>query len=204
MKLKVLLAHPALERSCVNRLMAEAIRDEPDIDLVDLYQCYPDGMINVDREQTRLQSMDLLVLQHPFYWYSAPALLKEWLDLVLAYGFAYGDGADALSGKYVMSAISAGAPEAAYCESGYNQQSVETLLTPFEQTFHYCEMHWLRPLLKFEAISGISEAEASIHAQAYRRWLCGLRDGAVDLGALQGTQPINGPEEVDQLLGQPA
>ena len=200
MKIQVLLAHPALDRSCVNRLMADAITDESDIELVDIYQRYPDGMINVAAEQARLQEVDLLVLQHPFYWYSAPSLLKEWLDLVLAYGFAYGDGADALSGKFVMSAISAGAPERAYCEAGYNQQSIATLLTPFQQTFHYCEMRWLRPLLKFGAISGITEEEASIHATAYQRWLCAIRDELVDMNELEDERPINGPEEVEQLL----
>ena len=204
MKIQVLLAHPALERSCVNRIMADAIRGEEAIELIDLYQRYPDGMIDVAREQARLKAMDLLVLQHPFYWYSAPALLKEWMDLVLAYGFAYGDGADALSGKFVMSAITAGAPEAAYCESGYNQQSVTTLLTPFEQTFHYCEMRWLRPVLKFGAISGISEDEASIHANAYRRWLCALRDEVVDMDELQNTAPIVGPDGIRNLLGATA
>lgn len=29
-------------------------------------------------------------MQHPFYWYSTPALLKEWQDLVLEHGWAYG------------------------------------------------------------------------------------------------------------------
>ena len=65
-------------------------------------------------------------------------------------------------------------------------------------------MRWLRPVLKFGAISGISEDEASIHANAYRRWLCALRDEVVDMDELQNTAPIVGPDGIRNLLGATA
>jgi len=46
----------------------------------------------------------MIVFHHPFYWYSSPAILKEWQDLVLEYGFAYGHEGTALRGKKSLSA----------------------------------------------------------------------------------------------------
>ena len=58
---------------------------------------------------------DIVVFQHPFYWCSAPALLKEWQDLVLEYGFAYGAG------------------RLAYQRDGINYFTIHELLAPFHQ-----------------------------------------------------------------------
>ncbi len=64
--------------------------------------------INVKREQALLSEHDIIVFQHPFYWYSCPAIMKEWMDLVLEYGYAYGPEAHALNGKQWLSAITTG------------------------------------------------------------------------------------------------
>ena len=145
----------------------------------DLYEAYPDLMIDVRREQALLRDHDVVVFQHPFYWYSTPAILKEWQDLVLEHGFAYGRDGTALRGKTLMSAISAGGGEAAYAEGGVNRFTVAELLRPVEQTAGLCGMRWLPPfvvhgthLLEAEAIAG--------HAEDYRRVLTALRDGAID------------------------
>ncbi len=89
-RILVLFAHPALERSEANRPLAEAAQRLDGVTLVDLYAEYPDFGIDVDREQTRLREHDVIIFMYPLYWYSTPALLKEWQDLVLEYGFAYG------------------------------------------------------------------------------------------------------------------
>ena len=86
-KVLILFAHPALEKSRVNRRLVEAVRDLPDVTIHDLYEEYPDFDIDVPREQTLLMEHDILVLQHPFFWYSTPAMIKEWFDLVLQHGW---------------------------------------------------------------------------------------------------------------------
>lgn len=95
-KVLVLFAHPSQELSEVNRPMAEAVRDLDGITLVDLYADYADFQIDIDREQDRLLQHDVIVFQHPLYWYSTPAILKEWQDLVLEHGFACGTKGTAL------------------------------------------------------------------------------------------------------------
>ena len=61
-----------------------------------------------------LLAHDIIVFQHPFYWYSSPAIIKEWQDLVLENGWAYGTGGNNLQGKYLMNAVSTGGNRDAY------------------------------------------------------------------------------------------
>ena len=110
MKVLVNLFHPHLERSVVNRAWAERLANQPGITLRRLYALYPDGKIDVAAEQQALAEHERLVFQHPFYWYSTPPLMKQWLDDVLTYGWAYGPGGNALAGKEWLSAISTGGP----------------------------------------------------------------------------------------------
>ena len=88
MKLLILFAHPRSSASVVQRAMLRAIDGLDGVTLADLYAEYPDFDIDVAREQDRLLAHDLIVLQHPFYWYSSPAIIKEWQDLVLENGWA--------------------------------------------------------------------------------------------------------------------
>jgi glutathione-regulated potassium-efflux system ancillary protein KefG len=141
----ILFGHPAVRKSRVNRLMAEAVAGIPGVRLRDLYEIYPDFVINVREEQELLRANDLIVFQHPFYWYSMPAIFKEWFDLVLEYGFAYGEGGTALRGKRWMNALTTGGQKSAYCREGHNHFTVRQLLAPVEQTAHLCGMEFLEP-----------------------------------------------------------
>lgn len=143
----VLFAHPALERSRVHRQLLAHLPSDPRITLHDLYEAYPDFSIDIGREQQLLAEHDVLVFQHPFFWYSTPALLKQWEDLVLEHGWAYGRRGTALRGKQVMHAISAGGRREAYQHGGHNRFTVEELLAPLAQTAALCGMTWLPPFV---------------------------------------------------------
>jgi glutathione-regulated potassium-efflux system ancillary protein KefG len=80
-RILALLAHPALEKSRVNRRLLEAIRGMDGVTINDLYEAYPDFDIDVLREQQQLVDHDLIVFQHPSYWYRTPAMVKQWEDL---------------------------------------------------------------------------------------------------------------------------
>jgi len=47
----------------------------------------------IAREQAKVADADMLMLQFPLWWGGPPAIVKGWLERVLAYGFAYVDGA---------------------------------------------------------------------------------------------------------------
>ncbi len=179
MKVLVLHAHPKISSSVVQRAMLRAIEGLDDVSTVDLYAEYPAFDIDVAREQHRLLTHDVIVLQHPFYWYSSPAIIKEWQDLVLENGWAYGPGGTRLAGRYLMSAISTGGPEAVYHREGRNRFEITELLAPFNQTAYLCSMAWLSP---FVIHSGrrMSGGELSTAAETYRDLIVGLRDGTID------------------------
>ncbi len=190
----VLLAHPSLDRSEVNRPMADAARGIPGVTLVDLYAEYPDFQIDIDREQERLLAHEVIAFQHPLYWYSTPAILKEWQDLVLEHGFAYGSGGTALHGKILFNALSAGGLEAAYRAEGYNHFTIRELLHPIEQTAVLCGMTYLPPFALFGARTAVEEGRVDRHIVDWVKLLESLRDGQVDIAAAQRLPLLNGAQ----------
>lgn len=169
-RILVVLAHPDLAASRVNRAMVEAVRDLPGVTVHDLYAAYPDGRIDVAREQALAQAHDVIVFQHPVYWYSAPALLKEWQDRVLAYGWAYGSGGDALVGKTFFSAVSTGGPREAYQAGGHNNFALGELLRPFQQMANFVRMTFVPPFVFNGALTADDDAIAQ-HARLWRAHL---------------------------------
>jgi glutathione-regulated potassium-efflux system ancillary protein KefG len=175
----VLFAHPAFERSRVHRQMVARLPDDPRITFHDLYEAYPDFDIDVAQEQKLLAANDVIVLQHPFFWYSTPPIVKQWEDLVLEHGWAYGRQGTALRGKRVMHAISAGGREAAYQHGGYNRFTIDELLAPLEQTAVLCGMAWLPPFV-VHGTHRLTDEEISGHADRYARRLRDLADGSAE------------------------
>lgn len=186
----VLLCHPALERSRVNRRLAAAARDVPGVTVHDLYEAYPDLDVDVAREKALLDAHAAVVWQHPFYWYSAPALLKQWQDLVLEFGWAYGPGGTALRGKVLLPAISTGGREEAYRPEGFNRHTVRQLLAPVEQTARLCGMGMLPPFV-VHATHRLEDDAILDHAAAYARVLAALRDGRLDPASLAGDDRLD-------------
>ena len=130
----IVFAHPALERARVAQAMLHAAERVPHFPVRDLYDLYPDMTIDVLAEQVALAVSDFVVLQFPLYWYSVPALLKEWLDLVWVPGWAYGKGGKVLKGKTLGCAFSAGGGGQAYGPDGANRFTIAELMRPWEQT----------------------------------------------------------------------
>jgi putative NADPH-quinone reductase len=190
-RILVLFAHPSLERSEANRPLAEAASRLEGVTLVDLYAEYPTFDIDVDREQRRLRVHEALVFLHPLYWYSTPSILKEWQDLVLEYGFAYGSAGTALQGKVFFSALTAGGPEPAYRAGGYNHFTIRELLQPLEQTAALCGMDYLPPFALFGARTAVDEGRIHRHVADWVRVLEALRDHRLDLAAARGLPKLN-------------
>jgi glutathione-regulated potassium-efflux system ancillary protein KefG len=189
-KIAILLFHPLLHKSRVNRELIRAVEDLEDVTLRIMYDLYPEFSIDVEVEQEMLLSHDLVVWQHPLYWYSSPSLLKEWIDIVLQHGFAYGREGKALAGKKVMTTISSGGKREIYKEGGIRKYTIRQLLAPFEQTVKLCNMEYLPPFVVHGThlldAQGISEA-----AGDYRRVISSLRDGLFSQEELQKYEYTN-------------
>jgi glutathione-regulated potassium-efflux system ancillary protein KefG len=191
----VIVAHPTLESSVVVRRMARSVAGLDDVEVHDLYEAYPDFEISVTAEQERLRANDVIIFLHPFYWYSAPALLKEWLDLVLEHDFAYGLNGNALAGKIQMNAISTGARGEAYAEEGRNRYTIRQLLAPFDQTAHLCRMIFMPPFVVYRG-RALSDKDMAEHAVEFRRCVMALRDGSIDLKTVVDLDRMNDAEGI--------
>lgn len=165
----VLAAHPNLRESRINRQLHAAALEIPGVDLNDLYASSPDYDFDVPREQARAEAAQLLVLLHPIQWYSMPALMKLWLDDVLAYGWAYGGGT-ALKGKDLWLVATTGGSQASYHPQGYNRYFFDAFVPPYEQTAALCGMRFLPPMLMHGARSA-SEDEVALHVATFRERL---------------------------------
>lgn len=192
-KVMVIYAHPGQRFSHAGRAMAEAARGVDGLTFVDLYDEYPRHDIDVAQEQERLLAHDVIVFQFPLYWYSTPSLLKEWQDLVLQYGFAYGSEGKALAGKTMALAITTGGPEDAYAPGGYNNHELRAFLMPLQQTAALCQMHFTDPFVLYGALAAQKNPElAETHAAAYARFLTAIRD---DTAALKDTGGVRKAED---------
>lgn len=174
-KILVLFAHPAFQKSRINRVMVDAVRNMDGVTFHDLYDTYPDFFIDIRREQRLLLKHDIIVWHHPFYWYSAPALLKEWMDLVLEHGFAYGMHGRSLEGKKVLSVISTGGQKEVYSTTGRNRYTINQFLVPFRQSANLCRMKYLPPFVVYGS-HVIGKQQIEVEARKYRQAMEMLRD----------------------------
>ncbi|TFW32848.1 glutathione-regulated potassium-efflux system oxidoreductase KefF [Massilia horti] len=166
----VLYAHPAPQRSRANRLLAEAARDVPGVQVRDLYQTYPDFYIDAAHERKLVEASHLLVFMHPIRWYSMPSLLKEWLDVVFDARWAYERNEGALKGKSFWLVASTGSGIEAYRPGGLHGRPFADFLAPFEQTAALCGMRWIAPLILHGA-SGLDEDKLQAHVALFRERL---------------------------------
>ncbi|RBP43909.1 Kef-type potassium/proton antiporter accessory protein (CPA2 family) [Roseimicrobium gellanilyticum] len=189
-RILVLFAHPRLRRSRIQRALADSVRGVEGVTFHDLYEAYPDFHIDVAHEQKLLTEHDIIVCQHPFYWYSTPAILKQWEDLVLEHGWAYGKDGTALRDKCWMHVMSTGGSAEAYCCSGQNRYTIRQLLAPLEQTAMLCGMTFLPPLVVHSSFR-VGDLELHNHARQYRTLLESLRDGRLDPAELAAAECLN-------------
>lgn len=182
-KLIVYYAHPGHKYSNANKQMIAEAKRVDGITYVDLYAEYPRFDINIDREQQRLLDHDVILLQFPMFWYSTPSLLKEWIDLVLEHGFAYGHEGDKLTGKCMVLAVTAAGNQEAYTQQGYQHYPIRTFLTPLEQTAKLCHMEFSAPYVLYGSLTADERGELQQHVDGYRKLLEAIRDDRYDFEA---------------------
>lgn len=174
MPILIICAHSDLPHSRVNAALLHAAGALPDVRITDLYGRYPDFFVDIAAEQADLLAHETVILQHPLNWYSVPAMLKHWIDLVLAHGWAYGPGGTALAGKRWGHALSTGGGRESYQPEGLHQRTLAEFLPPLERTATLCGMRWLEPFATFGA-DRLSPAEIDAAAERYATWLCELQ-----------------------------
>ncbi len=174
-KILVLFAHPVEHKSRVNVKMINTIKGLDNVTVHNLYENYANFYIDVKKEQALLSEHDVIIWHHPFYWYSAPAIIKEWFDLVLEHGFAYGKDGEALKGKWALNAITTGGREESYQSGGLNRYSLHQYLLPFDQAAYLCKMDYLPPFV-IHGVHLLEEDDIERVANDYKSVILALRD----------------------------
>jgi len=152
-RITVIVGHPdLLGGSLANRIIVDGLRSYPGVRVRDLKALYPDFAIDVESEQEALLNTDTLVFQYPFYWYSVPGILKEWMDRVLTHGFAYGSEGKKLNGKDLIVSTTIGGPEDSYRPGGFNNYYVDEFLKPLMQLSNLTGMNFLPPVISYSMI----------------------------------------------------
>ena len=175
-KILINFAHPAKSRSRINMALWHDVKDLENVTINDLYANYPDFLIDIRREQQLCKDHDIIVFQYPFYWYQAPSIIKEWMDLVLEHGWAYGSKGHALEGKLLVQAITAGGDDSSYQEGGTNMFTIKELSAPFRATANLCKMEWMPPFMVLGIHRGLHDDQVRFHAENYRRFIVALRE----------------------------
>jgi glutathione-regulated potassium-efflux system ancillary protein KefG len=169
----VLFAHPLLEKSRVQVELLKIAGTVKNVTVNDLYERYPEFDIDIAREKDLLLKHDIIIWQHPLYWYNAPAIIKQWMDLVLEHGWAYGKNGFALKGKRIFNVISSGGGEGSYQQEGFNKYTIHDFLRPFERTAVLCRMSYWPPFW----VHGVHLMEPTVIQQycaQYRHMLTAL------------------------------
>lgn len=178
-KILIVFAHPALEKSRVNSVLVEQIDAVDGVTFHDLYELYPEMDIDVGFEQGLLKRHEVVVFQYPFFLFGVPALLKEWMDLVLVHGWAFGRNGNALKGKWVCHVVTTGGSKASYSKGGYNRFTMREMLAPLEQAVRLCGMRYLPPYV-IHGTNVMEPESIEEHAKHYQAMLRLLADQAFD------------------------
>lgn len=177
-KTLVILAHDDIDNSLLNSRFKKELENEENIIYKDLNSIYPTYQIDVKKEQDTLCDVSKIVFQFPMYWYSLPSALKNWIDKVFSYGFAYivdekGEFVPlALKNKEFQVIVTMGAKEDSFI--GEDRLSVKECLNSCFYTTKMLGMKELKPIFFYGASYGkISEETLHEYSNIIKKELLG-------------------------------
>lgn len=189
-KILLVTAHPRLEKSRNNIRLMKAADTMDHVVIRDLYELYPRFFINTEKEQQYLEQSQVIILQHPFYWYGIPALMKQYLDMVFTHGWAYGKDGDQLKGKILFNALTTSGTRDSYHENEHNRFPLASYLIPYNQLAYVCRMHYLPPFVLHES-GKATASESAKHARQFKTIIQILASGQPDLEKLKVLEYLN-------------
>ncbi|QDQ09792.1 NAD(P)H-dependent oxidoreductase [Streptomyces spectabilis] len=139
------------------------------------------GRLSADvvAEQEKLLWSDAVILQFPMWWFSAPAILKGWIDRVFTAGFAYGPqvappySEGPLAGRRALLSVTAGARATSFSDRGIHGR-VEDVLHPLQHgLFWFTGVQPLDPFAVYGS-NALSDEQFAAVRQAYGQRLDGL------------------------------
>ncbi|SNR15693.1 NAD(P)H-dependent oxidoreductase [Tenacibaculum jejuense] len=166
MKKLVIVTHPNIEDSKVNKKWINELKNDPSTYTIhSIYEVYPSLNFNVANEQSLIEKFDEIIFQFPLHWFSTPYALKKYIDEVFTYGWAFGEGGDKIKGKKIGLAISTGGSEEHY--KAPNGIPLEDLLNDVILTFRFCGAEFTNLHRLYGAMFNPDEAVLEENTKAY-------------------------------------
>ena len=137
-KVVILLAHPNMKGSQANKALIDAVGDIEGVAVFNLYELSPDIAFNVDEWSKIISDASAVIYQFPFYWMSAPSLLKKWQDEV----FTFLSKTPAVAGKPLTVVTTTGSEYEAYRSGGSFRNGYSVALFP-EYVYWGCHCFYL-------------------------------------------------------------
>ncbi|MGE7955093.1 NAD(P)H-dependent oxidoreductase [Pseudomonas sp. NPDC089530] len=129
---------------------------------------------DIQQELDKLLWADLLILNFPIFWFSAPAILKGWIDRVLVSGICYGGkrfyDQGGLRGKKALVSVSLGGREHMFGEGAIHGPLNDMLRPILRGTLAYVGFEVLEPFVAWH-VPYISDQAREAFLMAYRRRL---------------------------------
>ena len=135
-----------------NKALIDAVSDIEGVAVFNLYELSEDIAFNVDEWSKIISDASAVIYQFPFYWMSAPSLLKKWQDEV----FTHLSKIPAVAGKPLMIVTTTGSEYDAYRSGGRNRFTTDELLRPYQGSAIHSGMAWQTPIVVY----GMGTADA--------------------------------------------
>lgn len=137
MKKLIIVTHPNLKASTINKTWLNELQKYPDdFEIHSIYDKYPDLNFDVASEQALIDRYIEIIFQFPLNWFSTPFALKKYLDEVFTFGWSFGPEGGLLRGKKIGFAISTGGSIDSY--TAPLGIPIEDLLNHFKLSFIFC------------------------------------------------------------------
>lgn len=132
---------------------------------------------DIQQELDKLLWADLLILNFPIFWFSAPAILKGWIDRVLVSGICYGGkrfyDQGGLIGKKALVTVTLGGREHMFGEGAIHGPLEDMLRPILRGTLAYVGFDVLQPFVAWH-VPYIGDDARKDFLRSYQQRLQGL------------------------------
>lgn len=161
MKTLIVLAHPEYEDSNTQQFLIASTKNLEDVRVRYLNE----EKIDKIKEKEFLKEVDRIIFQFPMYWYSAPFLLKRWLDEVFDDSLI----ANGLKNKELGLVVTMGLSQEDFAAGRSEKFTLSEIFRPFEALANKCQMTYLPifPVALFSYLSEVNKKKLLIDYQMY-------------------------------------
>lgn len=161
MKTLIVLAHPEYEDSNTQQFLIASTKNLKDVSI----RYLDEEKIDKREEKELLKEADRIIFQFPMYWYSAPFLLKRWLDEVFDDSLIV----NGLKNKELGLVVTMGLSQEDFAAGRSEKFTLSEIFRPFEALANKCQMTYLPifPVALFPYLSEVNKKKILIDYQMY-------------------------------------